>query len=99
MTGLLGQAVGLQIIGDIQPVQHHRDHGPGQQVRQRIFHGTVLVQVQVPQNPGIQLSLVQSRLQVQHKAAALSFEMAAGAEHRWAGHAEMGKQQLAKILI
>ena len=48
---LLRKAVGLEIVGNIQPVQYHRDHGPGKQIRQRVLHGPVLVHIQIPQDP------------------------------------------------
>ena len=42
---------------------------------------------------------IQRGLQVNEKPTALSLQVAAGGQNRWAGHAKMGEQQLAKILI
>ena len=91
------QGVGLQLGINRQSVQHHRDHTPGQQVRQSILHGAVFVHLQIPQYTLIQFALIQSRLQIDDQPAALPLQVGAGAEDRRTGNTKMGKQQLSKI--
>lgn len=83
-------------------LDHNRNHSPGQQTTQSIDEIPVGILLKLPQQPGIQLFLVQGGLQIQTNRIPFpveSSEMSGCAENHRARQAKMGKQQLPLILI